>query len=165
MAVKQNSQYLNYSQQVPGKITGLHLAAYFGVQGVVKALLDEDCLDFQDSWGRTPLFQAAANGHKTMVQLLLEQGAELESKDNSSQTPVFQAAANGHVAVVQLLLEQGANIDIEDKRGSTALQLSNFCSQEGVERLLIEKGASRSQDFYGLQALFQVGENASRLSL
>jgi ankyrin repeat protein len=54
-------------------------------------------LDSKDNiYGRTPLSWAA-------VKLLLEKGAELESKDGQGQTPLSLAAKNGHKAVVKLL--------------------------------------------------------------
>ena len=43
-----------------------------------------------------------------MVKLLLEKGAELETKDNDGRTPLSWAAEKGHEAVVKLLLEKGA---------------------------------------------------------
>jgi len=43
------------------------------------------------------------------VKLLLEKGAELETKDEYyGRTPLSWAAENGHEAVVKLLLEKGA---------------------------------------------------------
>jgi ankyrin repeat protein len=48
-------------------------------------------------------------GHEAVVKLLLEKGAELESKDNNSQTPLSHAAEKGHEAVVKLLLENGVD--------------------------------------------------------
>ena len=43
------------------------------------------------------------------MKLLLEKGAELETKSTSSgQTPLSWAAEKGHEAVVKLLLEKGA---------------------------------------------------------
>ena len=51
---------------------------------------------------------AAENGHEAVVKLLLEEGAELETKSNNGWTPLFYAAENGHKAVVKLLLEKGA---------------------------------------------------------
>jgi ankyrin repeat protein len=33
--------------------------------------------------------QAAENGHKAVVKLLLDNGVEPDSKDNSSQTPLL----------------------------------------------------------------------------
>jgi ankyrin repeat protein len=63
--------------------------------------------DLKDNFGRTPLLWAAEKGHKVVVKLLLENGAELETKDeNYSQTPLSLAAEEGHEAVVKLLLEK-----------------------------------------------------------
>jgi ankyrin repeat protein len=42
------------------------------------------------------------------VKLLLEKGADVESKDAVGQTPLSRAATGGHKAVVKLLLEKGA---------------------------------------------------------
>ena len=42
------------------------------------------------------------------MKLLLEHGAELETKDEDGRTPLSCAAGNGHEAVVKLLLENGA---------------------------------------------------------
>ena len=42
------------------------------------------------------------------MKLLLEKGAELETKSNNGQTPLSWAAENGHSAVAKLLLEKGA---------------------------------------------------------
>ena len=42
------------------------------------------------------------------MKLLLEKGADVESKSNIGQTPLLLAAWNGHKAVVKLLLEKGA---------------------------------------------------------
>jgi ankyrin repeat protein len=46
-----------------------------------------------------------------VVKLLLEKGAELETKDQSGRTPLSRAAGSGQeagAAVVKLLLEKGA---------------------------------------------------------
>jgi hypothetical protein len=58
--------------------------------------------------GQTPLSWAAWNGHEAVVELLLEKGAELETKSISGRTPVSYTAWYGHEAVVKLLLEKGA---------------------------------------------------------
>jgi len=47
--------------------------------------------------------------------LLLEKGAELESKDDEyGQTPLSWAARGGHEAVVKLLLKKGAELESKD---------------------------------------------------
>jgi ankyrin repeat protein len=50
----------------------------------------------------------AANGHEAVVKLLVEKGAELESKSSSGRTPLSWASEKGHEAVVKLLVEKGA---------------------------------------------------------
>ena len=49
------------------------------------------------------------------MKLLLEKGADVESKDTDyGQTPLSWAAENGHEAVVKLLLEKGADVESKD---------------------------------------------------
>jgi ankyrin repeat protein len=55
------------------------------------------------------------NRHKELVTLLLEKGAELESKDNQGRTPLWWAAWIGHKELVTLLLENGAKLESKDK--------------------------------------------------
>ena len=58
-----------------------------------------------------------------MVKLLIEEGAELESKDKEfGQTPLSLAAEHGYEAVVKLLIEKGADLESKDKKyGQTPL--------------------------------------------
>ncbi|KAL7783395.1 ankyrin repeat-containing domain protein [Trichoderma afarasin] len=86
--------------------------------------------------GRTPLSWAAKNGHETVVKLLLEQGAEIDSQDNGGQTPLSLAAENGHETVVGLLLEKGAKAESMDKRDRTPLSLATKNGHEAIAKLL-----------------------------
>jgi ankyrin repeat protein len=54
------------------------------------------------------------------VQLLLEKGAEVDTKDGSGQTLLSLAAEKGYEVVEQLLLRRGALL-IEDLYGLVAL--------------------------------------------
>jgi ankyrin repeat protein len=72
-----------------------------------------------------------------VVKLLLEKGAELESKDSEwGQTPLSWAAEKGHEAVVKLLLEKGAELDSKDKGGQTPLSWAAQNGHEAVVKLL-----------------------------
>ena len=75
-AIKRYSWQLDYSQDFPRQMTGLHLVAYFGVHEAASTLIRRgQRLDLKDSYGKTPLSWAAQNGHEAVVKLLLEKGA------------------------------------------------------------------------------------------
>lgn len=63
-------------------LTGVHLAAFFGLEKVILTLLEKDSIDLnsKDNYGRTALSWAAGNGHEAVVKLLLEAKAEVDSK-------------------------------------------------------------------------------------
>ena len=70
-------------------MTGVHLAAYFGLTVVIMALLkNRHNPNVKDTYGRTPLSWAAGQGREAVVKLLLEKGAELEAKDGGGGTPL-----------------------------------------------------------------------------
>jgi ankyrin repeat protein len=48
------------------------------------------------------------------MRLLVEKGADTESKDKYGQTPLWWAAENRHGAVVRLLVEKGADPESKD---------------------------------------------------
>ncbi|KFY47129.1 hypothetical protein V494_00150 [Pseudogymnoascus sp. VKM F-4513 (FW-928)] len=133
-----------YSQRFPRQMTGLHLAAYFGVEKLVYNFLESGlAANLKDSYSWTPLSWAARNGHEGVVQLLLGKGAEMEAKDEMyGQAPLSLAAESGHEAVVQLLLGEGAEVEAEDQMsGRTPLSWAAESGHEAVVQLLLEEGA------------------------
>ena len=91
---------------------------------------------FRDFW----LNQAAAEGQEVIVQRLLEEGADPNSKDCYYQTPLSRAAEEGHEAVVRLLLSRDDVIaDSRDNRGRTPLSWAAERGQEIVVRLLLSR--------------------------
>ncbi|XP_010937467.1 E3 ubiquitin-protein ligase XBAT33 isoform X4 [Elaeis guineensis] len=58
----------------------------------------------------SPLHFAAAKGHNEIVMLLLEKGAEVNSRNYCGQTALMQACRHGHWEVVQTLLLFGSNL-------------------------------------------------------
>ena len=66
----------------------LHLAAQTGNVAVAGLLLSKSTqqLHLRDRKGRTALLLAAANGHKEMTQLLIGQGADVNSHDKVTIT-------------------------------------------------------------------------------
>lgn len=131
-----------YSQKAPKQVTGLHLAAYFGLEGMVLELVERsNPIDSKDSYGRTPLSWATKNGCYSVVELLLRKGVETESKDNDGLTPLSWAAISGHDVIVQLLLEKGVDPDAKHYDGRTPLSWAAYRGHEAVVKLLLKNGA------------------------
>lgn len=56
-------------------------------------------IEARDNAGRTPLMYACAFGALPLVKLLLDKGANRNSRDLRGLTPLHAAAAGGHVEV------------------------------------------------------------------
>ena len=98
--------YRGYSQDFPKNQGALHIAASFGLDVLVRLLLDYKGVepDSRGRYGQTPLSWAALYGHEAVVRLLLGcKGVEPDSEDSYGRTPLWWAAYNGHEAVVRLL--------------------------------------------------------------
>ena len=74
-----------------------------------------------------------------MVQLLIEQGAEVDLRDDLEQTPLARAATSGKEALVQLLIEKGAEVDLKDNEGRTPLSRAAEWGLESMVQFLIER--------------------------
>jgi ankyrin repeat protein len=108
----------------------------------------------------TGLIVASYLGHSAVASLLIEKGANLESKDENDRTPLLWAAQNGHEAVVNLILEKGANMESRDKYGQTPLLWAAITGQEAVVKLLLENGANLElKDKYSRTPLLWAAEN------
>ena len=79
----------------------------------------------KDKYGRSPLHVCAAADHCDMVEFLLRNGADIDSRsEGDEQTPLHFAAKNDAASSLKALLGFGANIDSLDKIGRTPLQAS-----------------------------------------
>lgn len=86
-------------------MTGLHVAAYFGINEAVNTLLTHGTSpDFRDSGGRTLLLWAAKNGQE-IVKLLLDAGADVNVQVGGyHENALYAASAGGHETVVKRCL-------------------------------------------------------------
>jgi ankyrin repeat protein len=78
------------------------------------------------------------NNHKTVIQLLLANGAELEWVDEQKCTPLHLACKRGHVELLGLLLTSGANIYAYDMSQWNALHYGAYNGFKKVCNLLLK---------------------------
>ncbi|UKZ83618.1 hypothetical protein TrVFT333_011427 [Trichoderma virens FT-333] len=157
-------RYLNkgYSQNIPKKMTGLHLTGFFGVNQATTTLLElGHSPNVEDTWGQKPLWFAAKNGHGTTVELLLACGASVNAADNYGKTALRAAAENNHQEVIERLLAAGADVNAAaSEYGRTALQAAaENGHQEVVERLLAAGANVNTANNQGQTALQAAAEN------
>lgn len=134
----------------PPSFSLLHLAAYFGNLPWAQLLLRQDASDglsfrrfvsTKDTYGRTPLFWAATRGHRDIVELLLDHGANINSKDRGKMTALHIAVTGEHKEVVTLLLDRSARLEERAYYGDTALMRAIQAPSKDLVRLLLERGA------------------------
>ncbi|GFP84777.1 E3 ubiquitin-protein ligase xbat33 [Phtheirospermum japonicum] len=106
-----------------------------------KMLLDcNPCLAKYSTFGglNSPLHFAAAKGHNEIVALLLENGADVNSRNYSGQTALMQACRYGHWEVVQTLLLFRCNVTRADYlNGRTALHFATVNGHVRCIRLVL----------------------------
>lgn len=91
----------------------------------------------------TPLLIAAQKGNLGIVKLLVEKGADIESKGVPQFSPLFMAAKFGHKDIVEYLVEHGANLEGKEDANWTPLMIASFGGFEDICQYLRSKGANQ----------------------
>ena len=142
-AMMATKKYSGFCRTVSRQMTGVHVAAYFGLREAMIALFENGYdPNARDTYGGTSLSWAAGNGHEVVVKLLLaKEGINPDSKDTRhGRTPLSWAAWRGHEAVVKLLLaKEGVDPDSKSKSGRTPLSWAAEKGHEAVVKLLLAK--------------------------
>ncbi|KAK6499967.1 hypothetical protein TWF481_010324 [Arthrobotrys musiformis] len=119
--------------------TGVHLAAYAGVDESVIGMLDKDARaapDPKDEDAENPL-PLVVKSEQVKVKPLID----MEARDGEGRTPLLLAVASGQASVVKLLINRGADLESKDKSDQTPLLSAVVHESEEVVELLIEGGA------------------------
>ena len=126
---------LNVNQQDWLRKTPLHLACIYGLHKIVGILLENGASVnvIEGGHGRTPLLEACWKDHfdvwndtnSSIVKMLLENGASVDTKDRYGETPLHFACNTGNLEFVQMLLDFKADVNATAQFGKTPLH--NAC--------------------------------------
>ncbi|XP_060561450.1 transient receptor potential cation channel subfamily A member 1 homolog, partial [Ruditapes philippinarum] len=123
--------------------TALHLAAAKGRIRVVERLIEEEpkLMYMNDKSKRTALHDAIK--HVKVVEILLDEGAKINTKDKNGRTPLSYAAENGMLECAIKLVESGADINLEDNNKMGPI---HFAAQKGQTEVFYKLASSKKID-------------------
>nr|WP_253307402.1 ankyrin repeat domain-containing protein [Rickettsia endosymbiont of Ceutorhynchus assimilis] len=106
-----------------------------------KTFVNDKVPDIIDEWDENlPLHDAVKLKHKSTVELLLSQGAEVNQTDKYGKTPLHYAAESGCKDIVELLLPQGVDVNILDQHYKTPLHYAAESGCKDIVELLLPQG-------------------------
>lgn len=115
----------------------LFTACVFGLGSLVDALALETNFDWnqKNDFGQTGLYLAAAAGHETIVQRLLQYSPDVNPLGGKFDYPLHAACFYGYDPIVELLLDHGADVKLGSKK---ALECSFLGGHESITLMLLK---------------------------
>jgi ankyrin repeat protein len=133
----------------------LPAAAIVGDADAVRRLLELGLpVDAVDGQGCTALLRAAGGGHRAVVDLLLDRGADPQRPANTGATPLSAAVSMRQVDIVERLLAAGADVEQRLPGEVTVLMLAAALGLPDLVARLLAAGADlHARDAQALTAL------------
>ena len=134
-------------------------ASYGGHLNTVKLLLQYGArvnLTVNDPRDRrtTALGIACSEGHLSMAEFLIENGADIDGNHSLDLPPLHNAASRDRTDIVDLLLKKGANVNARDSIGGTACHMAvRTLGINSVRRLLDAGCGLELIEYQGMTAL------------
>ncbi|XP_075791247.1 poly [ADP-ribose] polymerase tankyrase-2 isoform X3 [Pelodiscus sinensis] len=118
-------------------------AAKAGDVDTVKKLCTIQSVNCRDIEGRqsTPLHFAAGYNRVSVVEYLLQHGADVHAKDKGGLVPLHNACSYGHYEVAELLVKHGAVVNVADLWKFTPLHEAAAKGKYEICKLLLQHGA------------------------
>jgi hypothetical protein len=82
----------------------------------------------KNDWNQSALHLAAGKSDLALVQLLVQNGAELNCPDNNGHTPILRSAAYSSLSVAQYLLEHKADVHYRISKGYHKHEDALYCT-------------------------------------
>ena len=96
-------------------------------------------IDIPTEAGMTPLHYACQNGNKTIASLLIDLGANINSKDNKGNTCLHYSVLSGNDSLVKKLVMIGANKNIKNLEEDSPLNIAEKRKYNDIIDILSDK--------------------------
>ena len=90
---------------------------------------------------QTVFFIFAKKGDREMIELLLDNGMDINARDINRETVLFLSARNGDREMAEFLIDKGVDINAKNVNGETVLFLAMRNGDQEMVEFLIDKGA------------------------
>ncbi|KAJ2931455.1 hypothetical protein H1R20_g5590, partial [Candolleomyces eurysporus] len=153
----------------PHDWTAIHVAAFRRDPSFVELILrwSKDCVSLQDTEGRTALHLAVLHSFESLIKILLEHGADVNSQDEEGNTPLLIACGSRvsyskddsirslPLQIVQILLQNGADPSVKNRYGQTAFlcAVAKSATAETIQTLIKAGADTSSLDGEGKSAI------------
>jgi len=99
-------------------------------------------IDTPDEIGRYPIHEAAANGHLEMVELLLQNGANIDARINPfGHTALYIAVEKGYHDIAKFLIQSNARLYVADRlTGRGLLHIAAKKNDNKMAVMLVDAG-------------------------
>ncbi|XP_046548425.1 protein fem-1 homolog B-like [Haliotis rubra] len=128
------------------------MASWRGHLDVVKYIVSQNKVDINSRGSRkkTPVMVAAAEGHKDVVEFLVNHGADLSLVYSSGSSTLHIASLGGHLEVVKYSVSEN-KVDINSRgwRMKTPVMVAAEMGKKDVVEFLVEHGADLSLVYDG----------------
>jgi ankyrin repeat protein len=119
-----------------------------------------------DPEGNTALMVAANKGRVSIVDEILQAGADVNVTNREGISPLMRAATQDDASILKKLIDAGADLHHTDVRGDTALSFAAARGRRGNAVLLLDSGARPDAIDRAFVAAAQYGEpDVARLLL
>lgn len=129
-------------------------------------LLDKGhAIETRDEEDMTYLMWASKESHEDVIELLLDENADIEAEGcNSGLSPLNIASQHGHASIARILISGGAEIETKDDDGCTPLHnAAKNGSSETVKVLLEAKAEIDAADVNGSSPLMYAARESSEV--
>ncbi|XP_077560954.1 uncharacterized protein LOC144175821 isoform X3 [Haemaphysalis longicornis] len=134
-------------------VTALHMAVTKNLYDIVKTLLTQGRIAVDAVCGqgsRTALSLALEHGHKHVVKVLVDAGADVNKLDADGNTPLHICLMRHHYEIIKILVAAGADVNKQDAKGNTPLHICLMGHHCEIIEILVAAGADvNKQDAKG----------------